>query len=164
MDPEHLARWFDAHSQRLVLYARHWLSDDQAQDAVQVAFARLMGQLRTPRDVQAWLFRTVRNEALTRLRRRECHARRHRLLSAEQASWFESQPEDLVDARRAQEILMTLPAERREVVLLRIWGQLSLKQIGRIVGSPLTTVQSRYKAALAAIKERMQESCETTTE
>lgn len=59
---------------------------------------------------------------------------------------------------------MTLPVERREVVPPRIWGQLSLKQIGGIVGRPLTTVQSRYKAALAAIKERMQESCETTRE
>jgi DNA-directed RNA polymerase specialized sigma24 family protein len=47
------------------------------------------------------------------------------------------------------------------VVLLRIWGQLSLKQISKIVGCPLTTVHSRYKAALAAIKERMQR-CKTT--
>jgi RNA polymerase sigma-70 factor (ECF subfamily) len=164
MDPEQLARWFDAYSQRLMLYARHWLGEDQAEDAVQVAFARLMGQLREPRDVQAWLFRIVRNEAVTRLRRQARHARHNRLLSAEQPSWFERGAEDLIDARRAQEILMTLPRERREVVLLRIWGQLSLKQIGRIVGRPLTTVQSRYKAALAAIKERMQESCETTRE
>ena len=164
MDPEHLGRWFDAYSQRLMLYARQWLGDDQAQDAVQVAFARLMGQVREPGDVQAWLFRTVRNESLTRLRRRTRRDRHERLLSAERAGWFESRAGDLIDARRAQEILMTLPAERREVVLLRIWGQLSLKQIGHIVGSPLTTVQSRYKAALATIKERMQESCETTRE
>lgn len=164
MDAEHLARWFDAYSGRLVLYARHWLGDDQAQDTVQVAFVRLMGQRREPRDVQAWLYRTVRNEAVTRLRRQERHCRHNRLRSTEQPNWFESRPEDLIDARRAQEILMTLPPERREIVLLRIWGQLSLKQIGGIVGSPLTTIQSRYKAALAAIKERMQASCETTTE
>ena len=164
MDPKHLGKWFDAHSERLMLYARHWLGEDQAQDVVQVAFTRLMGQLREPRDVQAWLYRTVRNEALTRLRRRARRGRRDRALSGERARWFESHAEDLIDARRAQEILMTLAPERREVILLRIWGQLSLKQIGRIVGSPLTTVQSRYKAALATIKERMQESCETTRE
>jgi DNA-directed RNA polymerase specialized sigma24 family protein len=56
---------------------------------------------------------------------------------------------------------MTLPEAQREVVLLRIWGQLSLKQISEVVANPLTTVHSRYKAALAAIKERMQQSCKT---
>jgi len=164
MDPKQLARWFDAYSDRLVLYARHWLPDDLAQDAVQGAFARLMGQLREPRDVQAWLFRAVRNDAMTRRRRQERQSRHGRLILAEQPVWFESRPEDLIDARTAQEILMTLPPAQREVVLLRIWGQLSLKKIGRIVGSPLTTVHSRYKAALAAVKERMQQSCETMTE
>ena len=129
-----------------------------------MAFVRLMGQRREPTDVQAWLYRTVRNEAVTRLRRRARRCRGNWLRSAGQPRWFESRPEDLIDAQRAQEILMTLPVERREVVLLRIWGQLSLKQIGGIVGRPLTTVQSRCKAALAAIKERMQESCETTRE
>jgi len=164
MDSEQLARWFDMCSNRLTLYARHWLPDDLAQDVVQSAFARLMGQLREPRDVRAWLFRTVRNEAMTRLRQRERQSRHGKLIATQQPVWFESQPEDLIDARTAQEILMKLPPAQREVVLLRIWGQLSLKQIGHIVGSPLTTVHSRYKAALAAIKERMQASCETTTE
>jgi len=164
MDQQQLARWFDAYCNRLMLYARHWLPDDLAQDAVQGAFARLMGQLCEPRDVPAWLFRTVRNAALTKLRRQERLLRHQRLISAAQPLWFESRPEDLIDAQAAQEILMTLPTAQREVVLLRIWGQFSLQQIGLIVGSPLTTVYSRYRAALAAIKERMQESCETRKE
>ena len=164
MDSEQLARWFDAYSNRLTLYARHWLPDDLAQDTVQGAFTRLMSQFRQPRDIQAWLFRTVRNDAMTRLRQRERRSRHGKLIAAQQQIWFESRPEDLIDARTAQETLMKLPPAQREVVLLRIWGQFSLKQIGHIVGSPLTTVHSRYKAALAAIKERMQQSCKTITE
>jgi RNA polymerase sigma factor (sigma-70 family) len=154
--------WYDAYSDALMLYARTWLGGDLAQDAVQGAFMELMGQTLAPSDVKAWLFRTVRNRAITRLRREQCRQRHGHRLSAEQLPWFESRPEDLIDARTAQEILMTLPDDQREVVLLRIWGQLSLKQIARIVGSPLSTVHSRYKAALAAIKDRMQRSCKTT--
>ncbi len=153
--------WYDSYSDRLMLYARNWLSEDTARDAVQGAFVRLMGQSLTPRDPQAWLFRTVRNEAITRLRRRERYQRHGQKLATQRLCWFESHPEDLIDAHTAHEVLMTLPEAQREVVLLRIWGQLSLKQIARIVGSPLTTVHSRYKAALAAIKERMQSSCRT---
>jgi len=151
--------WYDAYSDALMLYARNWLGSDLAQDAVQAAFMELMGQTLAPSDVQAWLFRTVRNGAITRLRRQQRRRHHDRRLSTEQLPWFEGQPDDLIDARAAQEVLMTLPETQREVVLLRIWGQLSLKQTARIVGSPVSTVHSRYKAALAAIKQRMQRSC-----
>jgi RNA polymerase sigma factor (sigma-70 family) len=154
--------WYEAYSDALKLYARNWLGSDAAQDAVQGAFMKLMSQTLAPSDVKAWLFRTVRNEAVTRLRREQCRRRHDRQLSAQQSPWFEGQPDDLIDGRKAQEVLMTLPEAQREVVLLRIWGQLSLKQISEVVASPLTTVHSRYKAALAAIKERMQQSCKTT--
>ncbi len=164
MDAGQLSSWYDAHCDRLVLYARNWLPKESAQDVVQGAFVRLMMQKAAPEDVPAWLFRTVRNGAITRLRRRASRSRRHAGLSAGQPPWFESRPDDLIDARTAQEVLLTLPAEQREVVLLRIWGQLSLRQIGEIVGSPLTTVHSRYKAALAAIRERMEQSCRTPTD
>jgi RNA polymerase sigma factor (sigma-70 family) len=161
IDSERLAMWYDAYSDALMLYARHWLGGDLAQDVVQGAFMELMGQPFTPSDVKAWLFRTVRNGAITRLRREQCRRRHSRRMSAQQRPWFEGRPDDLIDGRKAQEVLMTLPEVQREVVLLRIWGQLSLKQISKIVGCPLTTVHSRYKAALAAIKERMQR-CKTT--
>ena len=154
--------WYDAYSAPLVLYARNWLADDTAEDAVQGVFVRLMGRMLTPRDVQAWLYRAVRNEAITRLRRRQCRQRHIRQHSQQQAIWFETHPEEMIDARTAQQVLMSLPENQREVVILRLWGQLSLKQIGRVTGCAITTVHSRYKAALAAIKERMQQSCRTT--
>jgi RNA polymerase sigma factor (sigma-70 family) len=153
--------WYDAYSDGLMLYARHWLGSDMAQDVVQGAFMELMGQAFVPADVKAWLFRAVRNAAVTRLRQEQRRRRHGRRLAARQPPWFEGRPEDLIDAQKAQEVLLTLPEAQREVVLLRIWGQLSLKQISKIIGSPLTTVHSRYKAALATIKERMQR-CKTT--
>ena len=164
IDSESLSEWYDAYSDGLMLYARNWLGEEAACDSVQVAFTRLMGQVVSPRDVKAWLFRTVRNEAITQLRQRSRRSRHSERLSIEYRGWFESTPEDLIDARTAEEILLTLPHEQSEVVLLRIWGQLTLKQIASVVGSPLTTIHSRYKTALANIKERMQRSCRTTTD
>lgn len=153
--------WYDTYSASLVLYARSWLADDAAEDAVQSVFMRLTGRVFTPRNVQAWLFRMVRNEAITRLRRRNCHRRHTQRRSAGQMTWFEGHADDLIDAQAAQQILMDLPLNQREVVILRIWGQLSLREIARINECAVTTVHSRYKAALAAIKERMQSSCRT---
>ena len=161
MNPARLSEWYDAYCDRLLLYARTWLDADAAQDVVQAAFARLMSQTQAPSDVQAWLFRTVRNGAITRLREAQRHKRHDRRLSEKSSSWFENRPDDLIDGRAAQQVLMSLPEPQREVVLLRIWGQLTLAQIAQIVGSPVTTVHSRYKAALAAIRERMEQSCKT---
>jgi RNA polymerase sigma-70 factor (ECF subfamily) len=162
MDPQRLSEWYDAYKDRLRLYARNWLTDEAAQDAVQSAFVRLMAQVLTPRDVQAWLFRTVRNEAITRLRQQQRVARLNGPLMDQQEPWFDGHVEDLIDARAAQQILMDLPDVQREVVLLRIWGQMSLQQVSQVVGSPLTTIHSRYKAALAAIRERMERPCKKT--
>jgi RNA polymerase sigma factor (sigma-70 family) len=164
IDSERLSEWYDAYSDRLMLYARTWLPEHAAQDAVQVAFTRLMSRTAPPADAPSWLFRTVRNEAITRLRRKARHRWHDRRLSRQQPGWFESRCDDLIDARTAQEILMTLEAPQREVVVLRIWGQMSLQEIAGVVGASLTTVHSRYKAALAAIRKRMERSCKTTTD
>ncbi len=153
--------WYDAYSDKLMLYARTWLGEDGAQDVVQVAFTRLMSVAVPPTDARSWLFRTVRNEAITRLRCRARHRRHGRRLLARQPGWFESRCDDLIDAGMAQEILMTLEPPQREVVVLRIWGQMSLKEIAEVVGVPLTTIHSRYKAALAAIRKKMDPSCKT---
>ncbi|MBN1362891.1 MAG: sigma-70 family RNA polymerase sigma factor [Sedimentisphaerales bacterium] len=163
IDSEQLSEWFDAYSDRLTLYARTWLGDDAAQDVVQVAFTRLISLAAPPTDARSWLFRTVRNEAITRLRRRARHRRHGKRLSAEQTAWFDSRSDDLIDAQMAQEVLMALEQPQREVVVLRIWGQMSLKEVAEVVGASLTTVHSRYKAALAAIRKRMERSCRTTT-
>lgn len=154
--------WYDAYSGPLVLYARHWLPDDAAEDAVQGVFIRLMGAIQTPRNVRAWLFRAVRNEAVTRLRRGRCHRHYAQQQLTQQAQWFESRADELIDGQAAQQILLDLPANQREVVILRIWGQLPLREIARITDSAVTTVYSRYKTALVTIKERMQPSCKTT--
>ena len=164
IDSEQLSTWYDAYSDRLMLYARTWLGEDAAQDMVQVAFTRLMSLTAPPLEPRSWLFRTVRNEAITRLRRQARHKRHGRRLSAQQPGWFESRCDDLIDARTAEEILMTLEPAQREVVVLRIWGQMSLREIADVVGHSLTTVHSRYKAALAAIRKRMERSCRTTTD
>ncbi len=164
IDSEQLSEWFDAYRDKLMLYARTWLSEDAAQDVVQVAFTRLLSSAAPPRDARSWLFRTVRNEAITRLRRKASHRRHGKRLSAQQPAWFESRSDDLIDAQMAQKILMALEQPQREVVVLRIWGQMSLKEAAEVVGASLTTVHSRYKAALTAIRKRMEQSCRTTTD
>ncbi|MCP4712131.1 MAG: RNA polymerase sigma factor [Planctomycetes bacterium] len=159
MEPEQLSQYFAAYGRELVLYARQWVKTDQAEDAVQEVFIRLIKQAEPPRNVKAWLFRAVRNGAISQWRsqqRRIKHTEKH---AAEQTGWFEIRPGDLIDAAAAQQVLETLPAEQREIVTLRIWGQMTLKEIAEVIDAPQSTVFSRYTAALEAIRKKMEQSC-----
>ncbi len=73
-----------------------------------------------------------------------------------QDSWFISKADTMLDAETAQQILETLPDLEREVVMLRIWGQMTLKETAAIIGCSLSTVHSRYQTALAHIKRKME--------
>ncbi|MFC1783384.1 RNA polymerase sigma factor [Planctomycetota bacterium] len=161
VNPESLSRWYDACGAQLRLYARQWLGGAEAQDVVQEVFIRLMTQPTEPQNVKAWLFRAVRNTAISQLRRRKRRQKYTEQLALEQPGWFEPRPGDLIDAETAQKVLQTLPSEQRELVVLRIWGQMTLKEVAQITDQPISTVFSRYQAALEAIKKKMETSCKT---
>jgi len=63
MGPEHLARLVDEHAAALVLYARQRCANPE--DVVQEAFLRLVEQRQAPDSPAAWLFRVVRNLAVS---------------------------------------------------------------------------------------------------
>jgi len=163
IEPEQLSEYFSAYGRELVLFARQWVTNAQAEDVVQEVFIRLIQQSEPPRNVKAWLFRAVRNAAISLWRSQQRHRKHAEKLAAEQSGWFETRPGDLIDAATAQQILETMPAEQREVVTLRIWGQMTLKEIAEIVGAPVSTVFSRYTAALEAIRKKMEQSCPKKT-
>jgi RNA polymerase sigma-70 factor (ECF subfamily) len=70
-EPESLAGLFEALESPLLTYALRLVPDNaMAQDLVQEAFLRLHTQFDTVREPRRWLYRTVHNLALNRLRDR----------------------------------------------------------------------------------------------
>ncbi|MHC5544342.1 RNA polymerase sigma factor, partial [Singulisphaera rosea] len=63
MDFDLLGRLLDRHSAALELYARQWC--DVPEDVVQEAFLKLSAQGLVPSRPAAWLFRVVRNGAIS---------------------------------------------------------------------------------------------------
>lgn len=59
------------------------------------------------------------------------------------------------ERRRLQLALQELPADQREVVLLRLEQELSLEQIGEITGVGRETVKSRLRYALDKLRLRL---------
>ncbi len=159
IDPAKLGSWFDAYAGRLVLYARQWLERELAEDAVQDVFIRLMSQPREPENVVSWLFRAVRNAAISAFRSESSRRSRERKVASEGQDFFESRPDDLLDASAAESALVKLPAKQREVIVLRIWGQLTLSEISQIVEMPVSSVHDCYRSALSALRHVLESTC-----
>lgn len=161
IDPTALSQWFETYAKALVLYARQWLDGSAAEDMVQEVFARLMAQRRLPDNPKAWLFRSVRNASISELRVRQRRRKYEERMGEGQAQWFEDRPDALIDGATAESALGSLDDEDREIVVLRIWGGLTLREIAETVDQPVSTVFHRYQSGLGAIRKRLESSCRT---
>ena len=160
--PELLGRLLDEHGGALALYAAQWT--ENADDCVQEALIELAGQSRLPASPVAWLYRVVRNRAISQFRSSRRRERR------EQIAWRlrprsvvdrESDARAEPDAEQIAAAMETLPDEIREVVVARTWGQLNFEQIAELTGCSTSTAHRRYEAGLAALRERLFVSCPT---
>src|SRR5947209_8750401 len=120
IETQQLTALFDAHAAALVLYARQFVADRAAaEDVVHDVFVRLIELPRVPVDAKAWLFRSVRNGAISTSRSASRRRKREAIVSVARREWFEQRVEDLIDAGSAQRALEALPSAQREVVVLR---------------------------------------------
>jgi RNA polymerase sigma-70 factor (ECF subfamily) len=67
------------------------------------------------------------------------------------AALLESERSNLV-----RQALEGLPAAKREVVVMKLYGQLTFEQIALSLGEPRDTVASRYRRALEEIKRALE--------
>ena len=154
---DHLAEIVDAHADALLLFARQW-SVVSAEDVVQEAFLQLVRRVRTgdpPQHVVPWLFRVIRNEAISRHHANRRSRARENRVAAERPCWFELAMETRLDAIRAVEELQTLPMDQREVLVARIWGGLSFEEIAALTESSRSTVHRTYCSALETLRRNL---------
>lgn len=157
--PSEIGELLQRHGARLVLYARHLC--DEPEDVVQAAFIKLAEQPSTPDSPIAWLFRVVRNSAISS-RRASARRRRHEADATQQKqAWFLPSADEAIDGRAVAEALESMSVEQREIITARIWGELTFAQIGNLIGISDTTAHRRYQEALAELRRRMGETCMT---
>jgi RNA polymerase sigma-70 factor (ECF subfamily) len=143
--------------------ARYLMRDEtEAEDAVQSAYVRAIRHFNTLRmgDGRAWLLTIVRNCCYDRLRKLGVATQSTDFNEAVHSGQAQSpDPETaLLQAERTELVrrsLDELPAEYREVLILRELEQLSYQEIGDIVGIPVGTVMSRLSRARQRLHRKL---------
>jgi RNA polymerase sigma-70 factor (ECF subfamily) len=138
----------------LVLFARQWVrSAADAEDIVQEAFVRFWRQNRDVAN-RGLLYATVRSVALDLIRKDSRRARREAEAYAGADQAIEPQFTEEDDSQRLLVAAINrLPREQREVLVMKIWNDLTFAEIGGGLGISQNTAASRYRYALAALKK-----------
>ena len=138
----------------LVLFARQWVrSGADAEDIVQEAFVRFWRQNRDVAN-RGLLYATVRSVALDLIRKDSRRARREAEAYSDTVQTIEPQFEGDDDSRRLLAgAINRLPHEQREVLVMKIWNDLTFAEIGEGLGISQNTAASRYRYALVALKK-----------
>ncbi len=148
---ELLTRLLDEHGARLVLYAQQRCTTPE--DVVQEAFVGLVRQQPTPFDAVAWLYRAVRNGAISASRSSSRRTRHETTAAEARPGWFTATHGERLDAAAARAALEGLPIELRETVVLRLWSDLSFDEIAKLTETSTSTAHRRYAQGLNTLRD-----------
>jgi RNA polymerase sigma factor (sigma-70 family) len=141
------------HGPALLLFAQAVTGErNRAQDAVHQVFLKVIekGSLSRAMDKKAYLFACVRNAALNEGKLQN----RNTPLDPDSA-WFSPPDRDYAAEQNLRRALGALPNDQRQVIVLHIWGELTFSQISDLLDLSSNTVASRYRYALAKLRDSM---------
>ena len=153
-------QWVSEHAPKLLLFARQQTrSEADAQDLVQEsvveAWQRQSSDSPPPLPL---VFATIHRRAIDLARRQD--RRTHRELAAMQTRtevWFDARLEDRELGQLIQGAMNRLPEAYREVLSLKVWGELTFAEIAVVLGIPANTAASRYRYGLAELRKLTKE-------
>lgn len=131
-----------------------------AEDVLQQVLCRLVRyplKIRLVRNPRAYVFRMARNEA-NRFLRSRLRAGHEAGSISEIAAAIEqtiSGPDE-GSTRHISEALAKIPAEQREVIVLKVFEGLTFREIAGMRGESQNTVASRYRYGLEKLRQVME--------
>ncbi len=176
---EQFTLWVVPHLDAAYNLARWLMRDEErASDMVQEACLRAFRHIDGFRggSAKSWLLTIVRNVCYTELHERrreqsmtEFDERLHSLDHAAGGNVRVIDGPERTHARRVEQeqlrrSLEALPAEQREILVLRELEGLSYKEISDVVAIPLGTVMSRLGRARSALEARLRSDARTATQ
>ncbi len=152
--PSDWAGWLGKYSPQLLLFARTQTrcesdAEDLLQEAVVESSVKSEGN---PPDLPL-VYATIRRRAIDLARKNDRRAAREEIAAQESdACWFDNTIDQKEIAQVIDQAIKKMPQKFREVVMLKIWSELTFAQIAETLDIPLNTTASRYRYGLEILK------------
>jgi RNA polymerase sigma-70 factor (ECF subfamily) len=165
--PSRWKQWFAQHGQRLLLFARQQTRTEQdAEDVLQEAMVRLWksGMIDLSEDGSsepclAAAFTQIRRAAIDQARKNIRRANREtRAMEMDEPGhivWFQDSLEQDERSQQIEKAIQSLPDYYKEVIILKIWGDLTFEQVAETLDIPMNTAASRYRYALERLRRTL---------
>ncbi len=151
-EPHQVGELYDRYAHVIFLRARGILgSDEEAQDAVQETFAKVIknwDQFRGESSPLTWMYRISTNLCLNRLRNRKGHERKHQAHPEEIAGPAAAWLKDDLDSERLRALLADEDAETRAIIVYVYFDDMTREETAVLVGLSVPTVRKRLNQFL----------------
>ncbi len=131
-----------------------------AEDAVHEAFRKLLSTERRIEDLRVYVYRAVRNAAVD-VASRDARERVEPSWTADETLDGAAGPWERASRREESTALIgalfALPEDERSVVALRVYGELTFREIAVALDVPEATASSRYYRALRHLRSKLKE-------
>jgi RNA polymerase sigma-70 factor, ECF subfamily len=160
-------QWFSQHGSRLLLFARQQTrTSEDAEDVLQDAMVRLwksemidVTEDGANEPCLAGAFTQIRRAAIDQARKNIRRANREtRAVESDEFGgvvWFQDSLEADERSQQIEAAIQTLPDYYKEVIILKIWGDLTFEQIAETLDIPMNTAASRYRYALEKLRRTL---------
>lgn len=140
---------YERQAAHLILYGRALgLSHSEAEDVLQETFLTMLKLPSPPENPESYSLSCYRNYTFNYKRTLWRRIKRE----FESVNWFEQNDTNDHLGEFATKALEQIPQEQREVIVLKIWHNLTFEQIGEFLNLSQNTVAGRYRYGLAKLK------------
>lgn len=146
--------WLGKHGPQLLLFARtQTRCEADAEDLLQEAVVESSGKSEgNPPDLPL-VYTTLRRRAIDLARKTDRRTAREEVTTERSEDcWFDDTIEQKETAWLIDRAIKNMPEKFREVVMLKIWSELTFAQIAQTLDIPLNTAASRYRYGLEILK------------
>lgn len=151
-----LERLFTMHHRSLYVSALSITKDRAAaEDAVHDALLAVSDIKVRPDDLKAYLFKVVRNKAITYVKQRAKFVEEESGMDFIDSSALDS--ENSLFVRQVLGEIEALDSDSQQVILLKLFSGLTFREIAEITESSENTIASKYRRGIVKLQEKLNE-------
>lgn len=162
LDRQALADVYERYSHDIFHYASRLLDDSNlAEDCVSETFSRFLQTIRggsQPENVRAYLYRSAHNWVIDHYRRqpRPDYSLQEDLHTDPENNPLQ-QVSQAMDRQRVRTALLSLPADQRQVIVLRFMEDLSHNEVAQALGKTIEATRALQHRAVSALRQMLAE-------